>query len=55
MGYFVLSRVGFNRDDNQALLYVSRDCGGGGSEYYVILGKEGSTWSIKHGVALSVS
>src|SRR5215471_2217575 len=55
IGYIVLSQVGFNREHNQALLYTSIDFGGGGSDYYVILGKEGSAWSIKHGVALSVS
>jgi hypothetical protein len=52
MGYIVLSRVGFNRDHNQALLYISIDFGGVGSAYYVILGRDEGAWSVKHGVLL---
>ena len=56
VGYVELSHVGFNRDHNQALLYISRYCGGQcGDGSYVILGKEGSSWSIKHRVGLWVS
>jgi len=56
IGYIVLSRVGFNREHNQALIYISRGCGGlCGNGYYVILGKEGSAWSVKHAVILWVS
>ena len=47
-GFLVLSRVGFNREMNQALVYRAFSCGstcGYGS--YVLLVKEDGVWKIK--------
>jgi len=56
IGYIVLSRIGFNRDHSQALLYTEKACGPGcGEGCYVILGKQGDAWSVKHTVALWVA
>jgi hypothetical protein len=53
IGCVALSPVGFNRDHNEALLYISRDCGNQcGNGYYVILGNQGTSWSVNHAVIL---
>jgi hypothetical protein len=47
-GFITLSRVGFNRDMNQAIVYFSSVCGdtcGAGSLVFLI--KEGAVWRIK--------
>jgi hypothetical protein len=46
-----LSRIGFNEEMNQALVYSSHTCGWKcGLGYYVLLMKDGNTWTIKHKV-----
>jgi hypothetical protein len=46
-GEIQVSRVGFNRRRNQALVYVARMCGGlCGSGVYSLLEKTGGAWTI---------
>jgi hypothetical protein len=55
-GYISLSRVGFNRSHNQAFLYAQVVCAGDcGNGFYVLLGKDGGTWSVKYTDGLWVS
>jgi hypothetical protein len=47
-GFVTFSRVGFNRDRTQALVYQAYSCGGtcGGGTYY-LLTKENGIWKVK--------
>lgn len=48
MGYLVLSRPGFNRDRNPALVHVGLNCGGlCGFGQYVLLEKEKGSWRVR--------
>jgi len=56
IGYIVLSSVGFNPDHNQAFLYVQVVCGNRcGKGFYVLLDRDGGTWSVQHADVLCVS
>jgi len=47
-GIITLSRVGFNPEMNQALVYVGNQSGPkSGAGYYVLLSRENGTWVIK--------
>ena len=47
-GYILLSRVGFNREHNEALLYIARLCGSScGEGFCVKLHKVGAAWYLK--------
>ena len=46
-GYFVLSAVGFNADQTQALLYVDHFCGLCGHGGFVLLGKVDGRWAVE--------
>jgi len=47
-GLLTLSRVGFNPEMNQALVYAGNQSGPKtGAGYYVLLTKEGDTWIVK--------
>jgi hypothetical protein len=55
-GFITLSRVGFNRDLNQALVYLASACGetcGLGSLVFLV--KEGGTWRIKGTTSVWIS
>lgn len=55
-GFITFSKVGFNRDTNQALVYLSSVCGetcGTGSLVFLV--KEGSTWKVKATVSAWIS
>jgi len=55
-GFVTLSKVGFNRDMNQALVYLASSCGdtcGLGSLVFLV--EEGNTWKIKGTTAAWVS
>jgi hypothetical protein len=55
-GIISLSRVGFNGDRNQALVYVANSCEGlCGKGYYVLLVKDGGGWRIEKDLMLWVS
>jgi hypothetical protein len=55
-GLMALSRVGFNQESNQALVYVGNQAGlKAGAGYYVSLAKENGTWIIQHEVETWVS
>ncbi|HEY0763366.1 MAG TPA: hypothetical protein VGD61_13435 [Pyrinomonadaceae bacterium] len=46
-GLIVLSRVGFSRAMNQALVYIQHGCGGlCGTGHYVLLEKSGDRWQV---------
>lgn len=46
-GYIGFSRVGFNMEMDQALVYVEHGCGGlCGTGHYVLLKKDGGAWKI---------
>lgn len=46
-GYIGFSRVGFNPDINQALVYVENGCGGlCGTGHYVLLSKNEGVWKV---------
>ena len=48
--------VGFNPDHNQAFLYVQVVCGNRcGKGFYVLLDRDGGTWSVQHADVLCVS
>jgi len=56
VGFISMSRVGFNGNHDQALLYIARFCGGlCGEGYYVILDKERGAWSVKEKTMLWIS
>jgi|SRR5215469_4236946 len=56
VGWVSLSPVGFNRDHNEALLYIARHCGFlCGEGYSVALVKNGGAWSVKGKFLLWVS
>ena len=47
-GIITLSRVGFNPEMNQALVYIGNQSGPkSGAGYYVLLSRENGTWVIK--------
>src|SRR5947209_3600747 len=47
-GILTISRVGFNPEMNQALVYVGNQSGPKtGAGYYVLLARENGTWTIK--------
>jgi hypothetical protein len=55
-GFITLSRVGFNGDMNQALVYLASACGetcGLGSLVFLV--KEGGTWKVKGTTAVWIS
>ncbi|HXG68644.1 MAG TPA: hypothetical protein VNO70_26345 [Blastocatellia bacterium] len=55
-GYIRLSRVGYDSEKGQAMVYVAHGCGGlCGSGGYVLMTKEGNAWSIKNEMPLWVS
>jgi hypothetical protein len=55
-GIISLSRVGFNSDKDQALVYVANRCGGlCGKGYYVLLMKSGERWKVQKEMLLWVS
>jgi hypothetical protein len=48
-GFLDFSRVGFNREGDQAFVYASRSCGGlCGEGWYVLLKKGSRGWLIEH-------
>jgi hypothetical protein len=47
MGYFMLSTVGFNADQTQALLQVDHLCGLCGHGGYVLLRKVNGRWDVE--------
>jgi hypothetical protein len=55
-GYIRLSRVGFNRQMTEALIYVERHCGSlcADGRFY-LLAKEGNRWSVKHSIPFYAS
>ncbi|PWT92496.1 MAG: hypothetical protein C5B54_03390 [Acidobacteria bacterium] len=56
VGYISLSRVGFNSEGGQALLYVARSCDSlCGSGYYVLVAKDRGAWSVKYKDMLWIS
>jgi len=56
IGYIVLSSVGFNPEHDQAFLYLQVVCGNRcGKGFYVLLGKDGGTWSVQYADLLWVS
>ncbi len=47
-GFVMLSRIGFNTDHTQGLLYVGSRCGPGcGDTYFLLLEKTNGTWTTK--------
>lgn len=55
-GMISLSRVGFNSDKDQALVYVGNSCGGlCGKGYYVMLMKSDRVWKVQKEMLLWVS
>jgi hypothetical protein len=49
LGIISMSRVGFNAERDQALVYIDRICGGlCGEGDYVLLVKEKGAWSVRH-------
>ncbi len=55
-GYVVLSRVGFDAEKRQAMVYVSRYCGGlCGDGAYILLTKDEGRWKVKNELRLWVS
>ena len=47
-GFIMLSRVGFNTDHTQALLYIGSRCGPGcGDIHFLLLEKTNGTWTTK--------
>jgi hypothetical protein len=56
VGLVGLSRVGFNADHTQALLYAVHWCGSGcGDGMFVLLRKENDQWSIRYETIASVA
>jgi hypothetical protein len=55
-GYLELSRVGFNGEDSEALVYVANHCGGRcGTGNFVLLRKQTGRWVVKNRVMLWIS
>ena len=55
-GFMSVSRIGYNPDRSQALLYVANLCGGlCGTGQYFLLVKEGTTWKIQEGALVWIS
>jgi hypothetical protein len=55
-GYISLSRVGFNPEHDRALLYADLSCGLlCGEGYYLLVAKNGPTWSVVYTDGLWVS
>ena len=55
-GFIMLSRVGFDAEKKQALVYIGHACGGlCGQGRYVVLTKEEGNWEIKNELPLWVS
>lgn len=55
-GLIEFSRIGFNPQMNQALVYTSMQSGGkSGQGYYVFLSKEGGNWTIKYKIEIWTS
>jgi hypothetical protein len=55
-GIISLSRVGFNSDKDQAIVYVANVCGGlCGKGYYLSLVKSGEGWKVQKEMLLWVS
>lgn len=55
-GIISLSRVGFNADRKQAIVYVANSCGGlCGKGYYVLVTKDSGDWRIERDLMLWVS
>jgi hypothetical protein len=48
LGILRLSRVGFDRQRQQALVYVSNYVYGGGASYYALLTMKGGSWVIEN-------
>ena len=47
LGYIVLSAVGFNRDQTQAVFYIDHFCGLCGGGRYVLMEKSNGTWQVR--------
>ena len=55
-GVMELSRVGFNSDRTQALVYVGNQFAPlGGAGYYLLLNKDGGTWQVNFELPLWIS
>lgn len=55
-GFTVLSRVGFNPDKTEALLYIGNLCGGlCGSGQFFLLAKDGGGWKVRYSATTWVS
>ena len=55
-GAMTLSRVGFNPEKNQALVYVGNQRGGkSGAGHYFLLAKQGADWIVQHQVEVWLS
>jgi len=47
LGYIVLSAVGFNRDQTQAVFYIDHFCGLCGGGRYVLMEKVNGSWQVR--------
>jgi hypothetical protein len=47
LGYVVLSAVGFNRDQTQAVFYIDHFCGLCGGGRYVLMEKSRGSWQVR--------
>jgi hypothetical protein len=55
-GIMTISRVGFNREQDQALVYVGNQSDGkAGAGYCVLLTKENGVWTVQGKVMIWVS
>ena len=55
-GIMTLSRVGFNAEMDQALVYIGNQSGGlSGAGYYVLLTKEEGAWTIQDNIIVWIS
>lgn len=55
-GYWELSRVGFNNENREAVVYLGHHCGGRcGTGDFVLLRKETGKWVVKNRVMLWIS
>jgi len=55
-GYWELSRVGFNNENSEAVVYLGHHCGGRcGTGDFVLLRKEVGKWVVKNRVMLWIS
>ncbi|HEY6333459.1 MAG TPA: hypothetical protein VI756_29310, partial [Blastocatellia bacterium] len=47
-GFLMISRIGFNKDHNQAMVYMGSRCGPGCRDlHFLLLEKAGDSWKIK--------